>query len=63
MRSFLNKIQRHLKRIHVEKDTSLEKIEAMRKAVITALDERAAKLALDGVKPQSSLFARASQSY
>lgn len=45
------------------KDASLEKIEAMRKAVITALDERAAKLALDDVKPQSSLFARASQSY
>lgn len=41
------------------KDASLEKIEAMRKAVITALDERAAKLALDNVKPQpSSMFAR-----
>ena len=45
------------------KDASLEKIEAMRKAVITALDERAAKLALENGKPQESLFARASKSY
>lgn len=45
------------------KDASLEKIEAMRKAVIIALDERAAKLALDNGKPQEGLFARASHSY